>query len=230
MKKIINGKVYDTETARELGRDGGEYGTYQEWHETLYQKRTGEYFLHGEGGPATKYAVSAGLNQWSGGSKIVPLDVAAAKAWVEEHMDADDYERLFGLPEDDDGEKVAISAQLPAAIVSAARQRAAEDGTSLTAVIGHALDAYLHTEITSDPAHRRFWFVVDDCTSTASVCDEIQLDVRTWREAIEEAQRRWDRLTVHDQRQRDAFYVGLATLDEDDIIDYNSMRYEYTIK
>lgn len=37
MKKIINGKVYDTEKARKLATS--EFGE-------LYEKRTGEYFVH----------------------------------------------------------------------------------------------------------------------------------------------------------------------------------------
>lgn len=141
MKKIINGKVYDTDKARELGIDGGG-DSFHSWSETLYQKRTGEFFLHGEGGPMTKYAVSIGQNQWSGGEKIIPLDVEAARQWAEEHLDADDYEEIFGLP-DEDAEPVALHMMLPAQLAAAARQRAAEDGVPLTRVVEMALAEYL---------------------------------------------------------------------------------------
>lgn len=141
MKKIVNGKVYDTGKARFLGGDGGGDGFYR-WSEELFQKRTGEFFLYGEGGPATKYAYSVGQNQWSGGSKIIPLDVKAARQWVEEHLDADDYEQIFGLP-DEDAEPVLISMRLPAQLAAAARQRAAEDGIALTTVVERALTEYL---------------------------------------------------------------------------------------
>ena len=141
MKKIINGKVYDTDKARELGIDGGG-DSFHSWSETLYQKRTGEFFLHGEGGPMTKYARSIGQNQWSGGEKIIPLDVEAARQWVEEHLDADDYEEIFGLP-DEDAEPVTISAKLPADLIARARQIAQVQGVSLTAVIESALQRYV---------------------------------------------------------------------------------------
>lgn len=141
MKKIIKGKVYDTEKARKLGRHCSGYG-YDSIDEALYQKRTGEFFLYGVGGPATKYAHSVGLNQWSGGEKIIPLDVKAARKWVEDHLDADDYEQIFGLP-DEDADPVAIHLILPAQLSAAARQRAAEDGVALTAVIERALMEYL---------------------------------------------------------------------------------------
>lgn len=143
MKKIINGKLYDTETARELGVDSyANSGDFNHWAERLYQKRTGEFFLYGEGGPMTKYAVSVGQNSWSGGEKIIPLNVDAARKWVEEHLDADDYEAIFGLP-DEDAEPVAVHLILPAQLVAAARQRVAEEGSTLVSVVEKALSEYL---------------------------------------------------------------------------------------
>lgn len=143
MKKIIRGKVYDTDTARYVGGDSGGDG-FSRWSEDLYQKRTGEFFLFGEGGPATKYAEYIdGNNAWSNGSKIIPLNVDAAREWVEKHLDADDYEALFGAPDEDDTERTAISALLPAGLIKRARQRAADDKTTLTAMIETALTQYL---------------------------------------------------------------------------------------
>lgn len=141
MKKIINNKVYDTDKARELGSDGGGDGL-SGWHEALYQKRTGEFFLYGVGGPATRYAVSIGQNQWSGGEKIIPLNMGAARKWAEEHLDADEYEAIFGLP-DEDAEPVAMSLMLPAKLTAATRQRAIEDHTTMVSVVESALTEYL---------------------------------------------------------------------------------------
>lgn len=143
MKKIIKGKVYDTDTARCVGGDGGGDG-FSRWSEDLYQKRTGEFFLFGEGGPATKYAEYVdGNNAWSNGSKIIPLDAKAARQWAEEHLDADDYMALFEVPDEDDAERTAISALLPAGLVRRARQRAVDEKTTLTAVLEAALAQYL---------------------------------------------------------------------------------------
>lgn len=141
MKKIINGKVYDTEKARELGTYSGGDGFYS-IDERLYQKRTGEFFLHGVGGPATKYAHSVGLNQWSGGEKIIPLDVKAARQWVEEHLDTDAYEEIFGIP-DDDGETVTLCANISSSLMAAARLAASKQGVSMTAIVERALGDYL---------------------------------------------------------------------------------------
>ena len=47
MKKIIRGRQYDTDTAQRIGSwDNGLSGTDLEYtSETLYRKRTGEFFL-----------------------------------------------------------------------------------------------------------------------------------------------------------------------------------------
>ena len=57
MKKIINGKKYDTATAHECGTwsNAGSWRDFSHIEETLYRKRTGEFFLFGEGGPMTRF-------------------------------------------------------------------------------------------------------------------------------------------------------------------------------
>lgn len=141
MKKIINGKVYDTNTAREMGMDCGGDG-FSHWCERLYQKRTGEFFLHGEGGPMTKYARTVGQNSWTGGEQIMPLSVKAAREWVEEHLDADDYEKIFGLP-DEDAEDAVLYAKIPAQLMARLKARAAEESTSVTELVCRLLEERL---------------------------------------------------------------------------------------
>lgn len=141
MKKIINNKVYDTDKAQFLGSDGNGDG-FSRWREELYQKRTGEFFLHGEGGPMTRYAVSVSDNSWSGGEKIIPLSMEAARKWAEEHLAADTYESIFGLPDEDAG-PVALHLMLPAPLVAAVKQRAISDGTAMVSIVEQALTEYL---------------------------------------------------------------------------------------
>lgn len=137
MKKIINNKLYNTETAVEIGLDCGGDG-FTHWCERLYRKRTGEYFLHGEGGPMTQYAVTIGQNSWSGGEKIMPLTYENARKWAEEHMDADDYAEAFGMP-DEDGGVETLHVQLPSDLMAAIRKQAAERGLSLRAYVEQEL-------------------------------------------------------------------------------------------
>lgn len=111
MNKIINGKLYNTETAKLLGEDSYSHpGDLAHWSEELYKKRTGEYFLYGEGGPMSRYAQTAGQNEWSGGEQIQPLTVENARQWAEQHLSADEYEAIFGeIAEDDSKKNVTFS-------------------------------------------------------------------------------------------------------------------------
>ena len=102
MKKIINGKKYDTETATEIATtgSGGSRRDFYWWEETLYKKKNGEYFLVGEGGPASQYAVIVGTNEWSGDTQLIPFTLEEAKKWAEDAMDGDAYEAEFGEVEE----------------------------------------------------------------------------------------------------------------------------------
>lgn len=97
MKKIINGKKYDTTTATLVAEWSNGYGSGDFHHcsEELYQKRTGEFFLFGEGGPLSKYAETSDGNNCYG-ERISLMDENEAKYWVMENCSADTYIELFG--------------------------------------------------------------------------------------------------------------------------------------
>lgn len=134
MKKVINGRRYDTDAAKKIADYSySNRSDFNYWEETLYMKRTGEFFLYGFGGPMTRYAESAGLNQWTGGSKIIPLTVEKAKEWAEKYMDADEYEEAFGVIEE--GDKKTVSFSLPESVIETIRRRAAEQNIPMSEYI-----------------------------------------------------------------------------------------------
>lgn len=143
MKKVINGKVYDTDTARKVGCfDYGLGDRISGWSETLYVKRTGEYFLLGEGGPGSKYSVCTGVNDSSGSTKIFPLSYNGACKWAEENIDGDAYIAEFGaVPEDDTNAKLTL--YLPASTIERAKRKVAQDGTTLSAYVDALITASL---------------------------------------------------------------------------------------
>lgn len=101
MKKIINGRKYDTETATLIAKwDNGIYGDFTSVSEELYEKRNGEWFLYGSGGAKTKYAVATGSNSWGGGEGITPLTEDEAKEWAEKHLSVEQYEEIWGPVEE----------------------------------------------------------------------------------------------------------------------------------
>ena len=136
MKKIISGRVYDTDTAKELGSwsNAGSWSDFHHMAETLYRKKTGEFFLFGEGGPMTKYAVAVEQNSWRGGSRIMPMSFSEAREWAEEHLDADEYEAIFGAVSEDDS-RVQVCYSLSAATVETIKRRATELGISASAYV-----------------------------------------------------------------------------------------------
>ena len=112
MKKIINGRKYDTETAQELGHysNYGSWNDFNHFEETLYQKRNGEFFLFGEGGPMTSYRVPEGQNGWTGGRQIIPISEDKARKWAEKYLEVDEYESVFGeVSEDEITGKATVS-------------------------------------------------------------------------------------------------------------------------
>ena len=96
MLKIINGKRYNPTTAKKLCYwDNGYYNDFRFVEETMYRKRTGEFFLYAYGDPMTAYAKSEGRTTY-GSECIVPLSIDSAKKWLEEKADADTYIQIFG--------------------------------------------------------------------------------------------------------------------------------------
>ncbi len=96
MIKIINKKKYDTNTATQLASyQESSPGDFKYWCEELYQKKTGEFFLYGEGGPLTVYAKNIGNNGTSGSSNIFPYSEEQAKDWVATYS-PEIYEDIFG--------------------------------------------------------------------------------------------------------------------------------------
>ena len=133
MKKVINGKMYNTDTASELAMHSspGSWRDFSHWEETLYRKKTGEFFLYGEGGPMTRYAEETGTNAWTGGERIMPLTYADAQNWAEKYLDGDDYESIFGEVIEDDT-KVVAAYRLPTDLIEVIKRRAAQDGVGIS--------------------------------------------------------------------------------------------------
>ena len=82
MKKVINGKMYNTETAEKVGEwDNEKYGSYDYYGEELYRKKTGEFFI----------------KAWGVG--IEPITEEEAKKWAE-RLTGEEYEKIFGPVEE----------------------------------------------------------------------------------------------------------------------------------
>ena len=143
MKRIIDGKKYDTETAYMVGQWENMYdvSNFHYFSESLYKKRTGEYFLHGEGGAMSKYAETIGQNEWRGGEKIIPLTYDNARKWAEEHLGVDVYEAEFGEVSEDDDTTIAVTVRVPQSTKDAIDKLAARTGRTRGDIVSAAIAA-----------------------------------------------------------------------------------------
>lgn len=102
MKKIIKGKMYNTETAKLIGtfdsskHPNAEEGVYEE----LYQKENKEFFIYGKGKEPSVLCAPNDEEYCPNGEYCHVLDEETAKEWIAWYLDADVYIELFGEPEE----------------------------------------------------------------------------------------------------------------------------------
>lgn len=131
MRKIIEGRKYDTDTSCEVYRwKSGRVVDFYFIDEALYRKRNGEYFIHGYGHAETKYAKYNELaGGWEAGEAIVPLSYDDAARWMEQHADADAYEAEFGEISEGGGQ-VAVTVRVSEGAKAKLAREAARLGVS----------------------------------------------------------------------------------------------------
>lgn len=100
MKRVIDGKIYDTETATLIDEAAAScsLSDFGYWEESLYRTPRGRYFIAGSGGPMSRWARQIEMNTWSGGAGIEPLSESEALHWCEERgIDAETIGEHFKL-------------------------------------------------------------------------------------------------------------------------------------
>lgn len=143
MKRIINGKKYDTETATMIHEwDNGHYtGDFEHCEEALYRTRKGAYFLAGSGGPMSKYAESRG-NETSGGEAITPITETEAREWLEEHDGADEIEATFGEVDEADADELVMIA-VPRKVRDRLREECGKTGEKMGPLVARLIEEHL---------------------------------------------------------------------------------------
>ena len=155
MHKTIANKLYDTATARVLGNWQKGYSSDRGYlSETLYLKKTGDYFLHGEGGPRSRYAQRVAPNTWGYGERILPLTNEEAQDWAENHLTESAYDEIFGEVTDD-GTLSPITLKLRSATIEKLHRAAREGGKQLSemaeSLLAVALQQMEAQNLSNDP-------------------------------------------------------------------------------
>ncbi len=92
MRKIVKGKIYDTDTAKHLGRYTWYDSNVSHWQvEDIYLKKTGEFFME-----------ENVCDPERGGKiyAITPIKIEYAKNVLEKVLRVEEYEILFGKIEE----------------------------------------------------------------------------------------------------------------------------------
>lgn len=86
MKKLFDGKLYNSETATLIGMWNNQCFSVSEYEcVSLYQRSKGEYFLYCVGGANSRFANAKG-SDWVAGERIVPITEQQAEVWRQAHL------------------------------------------------------------------------------------------------------------------------------------------------
>jgi len=89
MRKVIDGKMYDTKTAKLIFEDdnGLHCNDFNYESKNLYVKKTGEYFVFNE-------------YYFTDKCHFEPVSEGEARIWLAKYCDGDNYEKQFGKVEE----------------------------------------------------------------------------------------------------------------------------------
>ena len=101
MKRVIQGKVYNTDTATLICEVGNGLGAsdFDGWYGDLYRSPKGHYFIAGSGGARTMFGEGNGRTIW-GTSGIILVDEADAQEMASKALDGDAYIIAIGQVEE----------------------------------------------------------------------------------------------------------------------------------
>ena len=130
MKRYINNQLYNTDAAKPLGAWDNALAPSDLAYvsETLYRKKTGEYFLYGVSGIDGRYGAS--------GPVIRPMAADEARTWAEANLTDEEYAAGFTPPKDRPGtvkESILLSLR-PATKARLIRMRE-ETGKSISQLV-----------------------------------------------------------------------------------------------
>ena len=98
MKKLIDGKLYDTDSAELIAsvypNGTQDQSNFRFLRERLYRTASGRWFIAGVGGAKTSYSQPAASGGVTGGEDIRAVTDKQAFAWLERHNcveEAQDY-------------------------------------------------------------------------------------------------------------------------------------------
>jgi len=97
MKKIINGKTYNTETADFIEEASANCACndFEYFEESLYKTKKGAWFMYGSGNAASKYSEPGFTGGSQSGDRMFVLSPSGAFNWLEKNEHFSEIEEHF---------------------------------------------------------------------------------------------------------------------------------------
>lgn len=132
MKRIINNKVYDTDTARSLGTwcNTEDQASPEYISEALFRKKSGEFFLYCSGRPSSIPGTDCALDE-----KILPLTFEQAAQWGQAHLPESAFSAAFGSADPADDHRITVHISVSASLWDAAKKEASRRGVSVSGLV-----------------------------------------------------------------------------------------------
>ncbi len=142
MKKILNGKLYDTDTARLIADvpHTNITGSEGACEQRLYLKKNGEFFLWLSGARSeivSNMALDNGVHDRE--RHFYPISYEQARKWAESEMSADEWLELFEPEEDDSTSQLAL--RISTTAYNKLKRAAQVEGKSLRQKIEELINA-----------------------------------------------------------------------------------------
>jgi|SRR5215472_2324909 len=102
MKRIIDGKRYDTDTAEHVAEVGNDYNRSDfRWEvSNVYTTKRAAWFIAGKGGPMSRWARKVeGGGTWTDGEGLEVLTQDEARELLEQHNAIEALEQYFEVEE-----------------------------------------------------------------------------------------------------------------------------------
>lgn len=129
MKKVLNGVLYDSDNARQIGLHGTTTGNRIK-AETLYKTRDGYYFIY-------EREMQGGTNVSPG--RLIPMPVEDADAWAKKNLGEYPYNAEFGYAKPANTPKT-LNIALPSDLVHKLEQLRKAQGKTVSEIIESLLN------------------------------------------------------------------------------------------
>ena len=125
MKKVLNGVLYDSDRAKQIGIHANVSGGNKIKAETLYKTADGHYFIF-------ERDMMNGVNITAG--KITPLSPEESEAWAKKHLGEYPYNAEFGAAKPDKTPKM-LNISHPSDLVHKLEQLRKAQGKTVAQII-----------------------------------------------------------------------------------------------